>query len=117
MRIVHASQGQIRYLYEKATAYVAFSREEGFGWSIADALLFQKPILARRVGVLTFYGEEPGFYIYNDVDELRRLVRRGQYEMTNYDNTVLSPQNFAAKILSLSEGKFSGYKPEQRIAQ
>ncbi len=56
-RIIHvedASPAEMRYLYERCLAYVCFSRSEGFGWSIADALRYSPVIVSRRIGVLSF---------------------------------------------------------------
>lgn len=56
-QIIHVedpSPAELRYLYERCTAYVAFSRSEGFGWSIADALRYSPRVASRCIGVLTF---------------------------------------------------------------
>lgn len=56
-KIVHvedATPEQLRYLYEHCLAYLSFSRIEGFGWGIADALRYSPAVVARRVGVLSF---------------------------------------------------------------
>lgn len=55
--IVHVddpSPAEMRYLYENARAYLSFSKSEGFGWSIADALRYSRAIVSRKVGVLAF---------------------------------------------------------------
>jgi hypothetical protein len=50
---------------------VSFSRFEGFGWAIADALLYGAPIVARRTGVLTLPGlDVRGVAFYDEYDEL-----------------------------------------------
>ncbi|WP_162213212.1 glycosyltransferase [Nostocoides australiense] len=46
--------GELRHLYENCAAYVSFSRSEGFGWSIADALRYAPAVVARNIGVLTY---------------------------------------------------------------
>jgi hypothetical protein len=48
------TRAQLRYLYEKAYAYVSLSLHEGFGWAIADALRYTPRVFSRRVGVLSF---------------------------------------------------------------
>lgn len=56
-RIIHVddpSPAELRYLYENAWAYLSFSKSEGFGWSIADALRYSRAVVSRKVGVLTF---------------------------------------------------------------
>ncbi len=55
--LVHAvdlTVEQLRHLYERCTAYLCFSRTEGFGWAIADALRYSRAVVSRRLGVLTF---------------------------------------------------------------
>lgn len=51
---VNLSPAEIRYLYEHATAYLCFSRTEGFGWAIADGLRYCPAVVSRRIGVLTY---------------------------------------------------------------
>lgn len=63
------SQAQLTYLYENCTGYISFSREEGFGWAMADALVQQKPIISRPVGVMTYYSQEQ-YYAYANSQEL-----------------------------------------------
>lgn len=56
-RIIHVEDptpGQLRHLYERSAAYLSFSRTEGFGWSIADALRYTPIVISRRIGVLTY---------------------------------------------------------------
>ena len=45
---------QLRYLYEHCLAYLCFSRSEGFGWAVADALRYSRCVVSRPVGVLSF---------------------------------------------------------------
>lgn len=55
--IVHVddpSPAELRYLYENTRAYLSFSKSEGFGWGIADALRYSRAVVSRRVGVLSF---------------------------------------------------------------
>lgn len=55
-RIVHvtdASPAVLRYLYQRCSAYVSFSRTEGFGWSTADALRYSPAVITRPVGVFS----------------------------------------------------------------
>jgi hypothetical protein len=55
-RIIHVddpSPAQLRYLYENCAAYLCFSKTEGFGWSIADALRYAPALVSRPVGILS----------------------------------------------------------------
>lgn len=47
-----ATQPQLRYLYENCSAYIQFSRSEGFGWSAADALRYAPGLYSLPIGVL-----------------------------------------------------------------
>ncbi len=56
-RIIHVddpSPAELQFLYENTSAYLSFSKSEGFGWGIADALRYSRAVVSRRVGVLTF---------------------------------------------------------------
>ena len=56
-RVIHVedpSEATMRELYKGCHAYISFSKSEGFGWSIADALRYSPQIVARKVGVLTY---------------------------------------------------------------
>jgi len=95
-------QEKMYYLYQQATAYVSFSREEGYGWSIADAMLFDKPIISRRVGVLSsFDPEQKGLHIYQSKQELIGLITQDSFAPCEYDKSIFSPKRFEEKILAL----------------
>lgn len=51
---------QIWALYRDADAYACFSKSESFGWALADAIRFGKPICSRRTGVLSYFGDFVG---------------------------------------------------------
>lgn len=98
------SQAQLRYLYENALAYVSFSRKEGFGWSIADALLFRKPIISRNVGVLSYYEKPPqGLFIYEDEKKLLEITKKNDFSRIKpkYNTEFISVDRFREKIASL----------------
>lgn len=98
------SQSQLRYLYENALAYISFSRKEGFGWSIADALLCQKPIISRKVGVLSYYRKPPeGIFIYENEKDLVGIVKKNDFSKIKprYSLEFISVDKFREKIASL----------------
>jgi glycosyltransferase involved in cell wall biosynthesis len=96
-------QEKMYYLYQHATAYVSFSREESFGWAVADAIMFDKPIISRRVGVLSsMASHSAGLYLYEDPRELRQLLQMRAFKNGAYQKDSLSPQTFERKILSLA---------------
>jgi glycosyltransferase involved in cell wall biosynthesis len=103
MHFHNLSQEKMYYLYEKATAYVSFSREEGFGWSIADALMFDKPIISRNVGVISsLEAEQTGVYVYSNANELKGLLKRRSFECKPYDKTRFSPKRFEQSLWCLA---------------
>ncbi|MBW1764135.1 MAG: hypothetical protein JRJ23_05245 [Deltaproteobacteria bacterium] len=98
------NQEQLYYLYEHATAYVSFSREESFGWSLADAIMFDKPIISKRVGVISSLDpEEKGLYLYKTKEELKGLLQKDKFEKGEYDKSPFAPERFEKKLLSLTK--------------
>jgi len=98
------SQSQLRYIYENAMAYISFSRKEGFGWSIADALLCQKPIISRRVGVLSYYKKPPeGLFFYKNEKELIKIIKKTDFSKIkpHYNLEFISVDKFRETINSL----------------
>ncbi|MBW2319341.1 MAG: glycosyltransferase [Deltaproteobacteria bacterium] len=105
-KIIHMSnlsQENLYYLYGQATAYVSFSREESFGWALADAIMFDKPIISRNVGVVSSLDPSlKGLYIYNDTDGLISFLKCRSFERGAYDKTCFSPKKFEEKLLSIA---------------
>ena len=98
------SQERLYYLYEKALAYISFSREESFGWSLADAIMFDKPIISRSVGVISSLDQDQkGLHIYRNAVELKDLLKRDSFENVNYDKSIFSPEIFEEKIISIAD--------------
>lgn len=95
-------QEKIYYLYEHCAAYVCFSREESFGWAVADALMYDKPVIARRVGVISsLSSQEKGLYLYGSRDALKAYVERRWFEGGNYDKRCFSVEEFEKKMIAL----------------
>ena len=98
------AQERLYYLYDKATAYVSFSREEGFGWAVADAIMFDKPIISRRIGVLSSLSPHlPGLHIYSDAAELQSLISRRDFPEASYPKERFSPRLFEKNIRNYSD--------------
>jgi hypothetical protein len=96
------SQERLYYLYEHANAYISFSREESFGWALADAILFNKPIISRNIGVISSLApNQKGLYIYSDSNELIEIVKHESFEKGDYDREIFSPEIFENKLLSI----------------
>lgn len=63
IHVVDPSPPELRHLYHACRAYVSFSRTEGFGWAIADALDLSPAVVSRPIGVLSFK-EAPTSRVY-----------------------------------------------------
>src|SRR5690606_29391774 len=50
----------IRWLMTHCYSYLSFSRQESFGWSLADALHDAPSIVSRRIGVLSYKEADVG---------------------------------------------------------
>lgn len=87
-------QEELHYLYQKASAYVSFSMREGFGWSAADALVYNLPVISRNTGVATFFNRQPGVMTYETPEELRALLARDSFENPRYDLTPFSASSY-----------------------
>lgn len=97
--IVNPSQATLRALYEACHAYVSFSRSEGFGWAIADALQYGAPVIARPVGVLTVPDVDMnGVHFYDDPDDIVEMVRQLPCTRVTRDLGVLSAGSFVSSI-------------------
>ena len=92
------TQAQLRFLYENCRAYVSFSRSEGFGWALADALIYGRPIISRRLGVLTFFNERPGIRHYDSVDQLRSILVEDDLRSCDVDLSQLGPARFVEAL-------------------
>ena len=105
-RIIHVDDptpAEMRYLYENSRAYLSFSRSEGFGWSIADALRYSRAVVSRRVGVLSF----------EEATALRRVVPVSEPWSVDWSSIAgregepdaalawLSPERFRERLAAL----------------
>ena len=94
---------QLRYLYEECYAYLSFSRSEGFGWSIADALRYSRRVVSRPVGVLSFpAAHQAGVHLLRDgwSDDLA-FLEEIEPCMGLRDLSWLDPAGFRARLLEL----------------
>lgn len=95
------SQQELYYLYEKAAGYVSFSRSEGLGWSVADAFMFDLPIISRNTGFVTFIAGQKGVNLYKDEETLQALLQREILETPNYDKSILKKYSYERLFDSL----------------
>ena len=94
------SQEEIAYLYTNAQGYVCFSREEGFGWAIADSFIYNVPIFSRYIGVATLFNKNL-INVYRNQGELLNMLNSIEYKKPNYDFAALRPENFRKRLLEL----------------
>jgi hypothetical protein len=97
------SQGALQYLYSRASGYVSFSRREGFGWAVADALLHGLPVLTRKTGCVHFVTGQSGITLYEDEAalEVKLSGRPADWlagEKVTYDLSSLSPERFVERL-------------------
>ena len=102
------SQEEIAYLYEKCQAYICFSREEGFGFALADAFLYQKPIFTRNVGIATLFNKDT-VNQYDSEDELIKKLNgcsNSPADHCAYDLHKFSQEAFRKRFYSLLKKNF-----------
>lgn len=112
--VINASHGQLRALYEDCVAYVSFSRDEGFGWAIADAYQFGAPIVSRRVGLLRL--DDLDFScieLYNDPAEIVDLLKRVAGHRFQRRLGALAPEAFRARISALVQNTLDEDSPSR----
>jgi hypothetical protein len=96
------TQEQLRFLYERCRAYISFDQNQGFGWSLADALQYGAPTLSRGRGVMSLPGlDRTGCAVYDSNDELVRLLEEGDFIRTHRDLGDLTPGRFVERFEGL----------------
>ncbi|MDT0215589.1 hypothetical protein Q9R29_16990 [Rothia sp. ARF10] len=108
--VVHVpdpNEAELRWLYERCTAYLCFSKTEGFGWSIADGLRHAPVVVSRDIGILTHPGARDLTGVVRvgddfDVDWSALPTSRGP--LPDRDLSFQSPEAFRARLVELLEG-------------
>jgi glycosyltransferase involved in cell wall biosynthesis len=96
------TQEELRFLYERCRAYISFDHNQGFGWSLADALQYGAPTLSRGRGVMSLPGlDHSECEIYDTNEELVQLLQRDDFAHVQRDLGDLAPQRFAERFESL----------------
>jgi Glycosyl transferases group 1 len=98
------SQEELHYLYKKAKAYVCFSIKEGFGWAVADAFVYDLPILSRNTGIVTFMNTQKGVTTYETTEELISSLVGGHFEKPNYDKSIFDEYDYRKRIAQVMSG-------------
>ncbi|HEY3672803.1 MAG TPA: hypothetical protein VGN51_17830, partial [Acidimicrobiia bacterium] len=93
---------QLRFLYERCRAYVCFDQNQGFGWSLADALQYGAPILSRGHGVMSLPGvDRTGCTQFASCDELVAFLQRDDFTRAERDLGDLAPDRFVERFEAL----------------
>jgi hypothetical protein len=96
------SQAELRFLYEQCRAYVSFDHNQGFGWSLADALQYGVPTLSRGRGVMSIPGvDHTGCDVFESNEELTALLPRVDGTRVERDLGDLAPRRFAERFEAL----------------
>ena len=96
------TQEELRYLYERCRAYISFDHNQGFGWSLADALQYGVPTLSRGRGVMSLPGlDRTGCVEYDTDDELVSLLQRDDFTRVQRDLGDLEPRRFVERFEAL----------------
>ena len=100
--IIHVDDptpAQLRYLYENCAAYVSFSRSEGFGWSVADALRYSGTIVSRPIGILSFpEARQSGFVPVGETWQVNWDALPAGSAAADRDLSWLSPAAFRSTL-------------------
>ncbi len=101
---VNLTPEEIRFLYEHASAYLCFSRTEGFGWAIADGLRYCPAVVSRRIGVLTYpEARQNGVTVVETWEGSPWGQASPISNGAKRDLTFIEPTVFRRRLLELSE--------------
>lgn len=96
------TQEELRFLYERCRAYISFDHNQGFGWSLADALQYGAPTLSRGRGVMSLPDvDRAGCRIYDSNEELVGLLQGSDFVHTRRNLEELSPRRFVERFEAL----------------
>ncbi len=107
------SDNKLAKLYSKTDCYISVSKYEGFGMSLANALIIKKPIITFFTEtILSTLGKKGVLYFKKfEVKELRNIITNNIYNKNNFKKLninihknkryLLTPQESAKKFLRL----------------
>lgn len=100
---VDPSPSELLFLYQECSAYLCFSKSEGFGWSIADALRHAPAIISREIGVLTFSeaNQDPRVCFFDSPSEIDWSVLAPPLRGADRSLPWLGPDRFRNNLLQL----------------
>lgn len=105
IQINDPSPAQMRFLYEGCRAYVCFSKSEGFGWSVVDALHLSRAVASRETGIMSFpESRQAGVFIVPDFSDLGWVSQLAvEQRRPERDLSWLEPGAFARQVEALAE--------------
>ncbi len=106
IQLPNLSQEELYYLYTKASGYISFSLSEGFGFAIADAFMFDLPIISRNIGIVTLINKQKGVHIYNNEKELKEYLNKTKFIKPHYDKSILNKFNYKKQINKILNEKY-----------
>ena len=86
-------------LMRECRAYISFSRSEGFGWSVFEAMMFRKPVFSRSTGIAAEFPEQ--IFLYNTYNELAARLSEPFPSSVEYDLSPFSPEAFLRTFYGL----------------
>jgi glycosyltransferase involved in cell wall biosynthesis len=94
------STGEMRSLYERCTAYLSFSRSEGFGWAAADGLRYSRAVVSRPIGVFSFpESHQSGVHLVGETWDFDwSLLDAGSTAPPDRDLSWMSPEVFRRHV-------------------
>lgn len=86
-------------LMRECKAYISFSRSEGFGWSVFEAMMYRKPVFSRPTGIAGEFPEQ--IFLYNTYNELAERLSEPFPPSVEYDLSAFSPEAFLRTFYGL----------------
>ena len=110
--ILSAGRSLISLLMTHCRAYICFSASEGFGWSMFEAMMHQKPILSRWIGVATDYKHD--VLHWQSLEDLISIIKSGSIPAAvRYDMSRFSPERYRSALSDI----LAGYQLKQGSRQ
>lgn len=104
-RLIHVNDpgpAQLRYLYEHCRAYLSFSKSEGFGWSLADALRYSPRLATRPIGIFSYpEAWQPGTLRVGEPWSVDWDQLQSEPEGVDRDLSFVSPEHFRERLAVL----------------
>jgi glycosyltransferase involved in cell wall biosynthesis len=98
----NVSDGQLKTLYQSATAFITFTRHEGFCIPIVDAFFFEKPVFVTPAPAVMEVVDNAGFVLPDFHSEtaaqsILKLLGRGDWENLHAESRIQRLKSITAK--------------------